>query len=139
MLYLTAGYECFMRGGVVDRLHRRTWLSGMDHQVIGSGLTFADGAVRPGHIVDGGVKAKVVQHIPDAGGRIALLADDDHHDLLPFDEVERRGGRVLRVEHESGRESSPSWAALVAESEPDLGRSTVITRGSSPAGSTPNG
>lgn len=128
VLYLTAGYEPFMRG-VVDRLHRRTWLSGLDHRVIGSGLEFAGGAARLSHTVDGGVKAKVVQHILDMGGQVALLADDDHHQLLPFDEVERRGGRSVRVVHRSGQTTSPSWHKLAATIGPELSRWAAVTRG----------
>jgi hypothetical protein len=128
VLYLTAGYEPFMFG-VLERLHQRAWLSGLNYRVVGSRLDIIDGTARLAHAVDGIAKAKLVQYLLDEGCRVALLADDDHHDLLPFDEVEARGGRTVRVIHRTGGTTSPAWQTFAAHAHPDFGRWQAITTG----------
>jgi phosphoserine phosphatase len=108
VLYLTAGYEPFMQG-VIERLHQRRHLSRLDYQVFGTQLGQAAGHRVLGEVCDGPAKARVVRALLRSPARLALVADDDHHDLIPFEEVEAAGGVALPIAHSPGRSDNTSW------------------------------
>jgi hypothetical protein len=114
VLYLTAGYEPFIRG-VVERLHQRRRVGGVQFAVFGSRLGYGPGRCQVADVCDSQIKADVVQFLLRIGARIALVADDSHYDVIPFDEVERAGGIGLRIAHQPRQARNHSWAQFMAD------------------------
>jgi ribokinase len=112
VLYLTAGYEPFIRG-VVERLHQRQRIARVQYTVIGTSLDFDAGPPSVRDLCDGAVKAEIIRAILDAGAALALVADDNHHDLIPFADVEVSGGVGVRVAHQSAAAQNATWARFL--------------------------
>lgn len=132
VLYLTAGYEPFIRG-VVERLHQRQRIGAVHRTVVGTSLDFgAGGPVAVRDLCDGPAKAELIRAMLRAGVPVALVADDDHHGLLPFDEVERVGGTAVRVVHEHGAQRNATWARFAEQHDAGGRRHRDVMRGGHP-------
>lgn len=110
IVFLTAGYEQFMRGVVASFCSRFEIEN--DYQVVGSTweINFQDSELRHERSMDSQAKVAYAADLHSRGCHIAFVADDDPNEDL-FQIVKNGGGEALHVIHEGNSPLSTSWLA----------------------------
>ena len=110
VVYLTSGWTPFI-AGVVDDIRRRTYTEDVPFSIVGSTMTSGASGWRTSALMDGAAKADWIERQLETGTRIELLADDQHHDILPFDRVRDLGGQIFKIAYRG--ENHDPWDGAV--------------------------
>lgn len=108
IIFLTSGYETFIRG-VVDKIMDLYNISSINYSVIGSEIEFKYGIPKEIFHMSQKDKKDVVEYIINSGGKVRFLADDSNENKDLFKIVNEHNGIALNIMHEKNKRENSTW------------------------------
>ncbi len=108
VIFLTAGYECFIRG-VVDGILSKSGLKDINYVVKGSEIEIQEGKIKELFHMSQLEKQKFIEGLINSGAKVRFLADDSNENPELYSVVEKNGGEVLKINHKSNMDYNETW------------------------------